>query len=544
MFYKLHYLTLLLIFLSGVKASATDPGAPKPKLIVGIVVDQMRYDYLTRYWHRFGNDGFRKLVNGGFNCSNTHHNYIPTYTGPGHASIYTGTTPAVHGIIGNDWYNRNAKRRMYVTEDTTMTGTGTTAYAGKMSPVNLLTTTFSDELRLASNLRSKVIGVALKDRGSILPAGHSANAAYWLEGSTGNWISSGWYLKALPEWVNTFNARKLPVEYVKNPWTTLYPIESYTASTADDTPYEDLFHGETKPVFPHSFPATNTNMYQMFTASPYGNNITKEFAITAMKAEELGKDSITDLLAVSFSSPDFIGHQYGTHAVETEDCYLRLDRDIAELITAAEEFVGKGNVLFFLTADHAAIPNVKFLADQQIPAGIYSGSRANEALQKHLNETYGIQKWVLSFYNDQIHLDHDLLRKNKIDADVMTEEIRRFFMQYKDIANVLTGKELSVNEYTWGIRSYVQKGFSAKRSGDVVLILEPGLVEYKSKGTDHGAGYTYDTHVPLLFYGWNISPGSTSRHINITDIAPTITQMLGIQAPSGCTGTVISELLK
>jgi len=243
-------LCLIVMLLAGFSVAAQDK--PKPKLIVGIVVDQMRYDYITRYWNKFGEGGFKKLVKEGYNCSNTHYNYIPTFTGPGHASIYTGTTPAVHGIISNDWYDRTQNKNVYVTEDSLSPGVGTTSVVGKMSPVFLQSTTVTDELRLASNLRSKVIGIALKDRSAIMPAGHSANAAYWFETATGNFISSEWYLKTLPEWVMRFNEKKLCAEYLKKPWTTLLPIESYTESTADDSPYEDLYAGETKPVFPHA----------------------------------------------------------------------------------------------------------------------------------------------------------------------------------------------------------------------------------------------------------------------------------------------------
>lgn len=518
-------------------------GAPKPKLVVGIVVDQMRYDYLIRYWDKFGENGFKKLVSGGISCTNTHYNYVPTYTGPGHTSIYAGATPSVHGIISNDWYSREINRNVYVTEDTTVSGTGSSAAAGKMSPKNLLSTNISDELRVGSNFRSKVIGVALKDRSSILPAGHSANAAYWFEPASGNFISSSWYINQLPSWVTDFNNKKLPAEYLKKPWTTLLPIEQYTESTADDSPYEDLYAGETKPVFPHNFPVLGPNNYEFVKSSPAGNVLTKEFALAAMKAEELGKDEFTDILAISFSSPDYIGHQFGTHAIETEDNYLRLDIEIADLITQVEAYAGKGNVLFFLTADHAAIPNVKFLQDHKIPAGIYNIAGTSDTLNKFLNAKYGSQKWVLAFDNDQVYLDHMLLEKNKISLSEMTNEISKFLMQFKGVAGILTAEDLTKNEYTFGIRSLIQKGFYAKRSGDLAMILEPGLVEYKTKGTTHGAGYTYDTHVPLLFYGWKIKKGSYPGHVDITDIAPTLSQILSIQPPSGTTGKVIEFVL-
>ncbi len=274
---------------------------------MGIVVDQRRYDYLTRYWNKLGEGGFKKLVNEGFNCTNTHYNYIPTYTAPGHASIYTGTTPSVHGIISNDWFDRKKKANIYVTTDQMVKATGTNDYAGKMSPVNLLTTTFCDELKLASNLRSKVIGVALKDRSSILPAGRSADAAYWFESATGNFISSSWYMDSLPQWVRNFNNKKHAEKYKAQHWTTLLPIEKYVESTPDDTEYEDLFPGEERPVFPHRFDNNATINYEFIRRTPFGSTLTKDFALAAMAEENLGKDEFTDVLAISFSSPDYEG---------------------------------------------------------------------------------------------------------------------------------------------------------------------------------------------------------------------------------------------
>jgi predicted AlkP superfamily pyrophosphatase or phosphodiesterase len=521
---------------------ASNPDRQKPKLIVGIVIDQMRYDYLTRYWEGFGDGGFKKLVREGFNCTNTHFGYIPTYTGPGHASIYTGTTPAVHGIIANNWFDRNIRRSVYVTEDTTQRGVGVMGTNGRMSPSRMLTTTLGDEIRLASNLRSKVVGISLKDRGAILPAGHSATSAYWFETGSGNWITSSFYMNELPAWVVEFNNRKRAAALVSKPWTPLMPLSFYKESTEDDNPYEDLFGGESKPVFPH-FLSSPDSTYGRVNYSPVGNTLTIEFALAALQNESLGRDDDCDLLAVSFASPDYVGHQYGTHAIETQDIYLRLDRELADFIAEVENRVGKNEVLFFLTSDHGAIPNVLFLRDQRIPAGIFNEAGISDSLRKYLNRKFGLQKWVLAIDNEQIYLDHQLLVQQRMEIKTITDEIRRFLLGVDGIANVLTAEELSVNDYTWGIRSLVQKGFYPRRSGDLVIILEPGMVEYKSKGTTHGSGYTYDTHVPLIFYGAGIKPGIKVSYTDITDIAPTLSQILGIQPPSGCTGKVIEEIV-
>lgn len=538
---RLH--TLILV-LSVISAIAQNPDQPKPRLIVGIVVDQMRYDYLTRYWHRYGNDGFRKLYREGHAFTNTHFNYVPTYTGPGHASIYSGCTPSAHGIISNNWYDRKQRKVVYVTDDSLVKGAGTMGAAGKMSPRPMISTTISDELRIASNMRSKVVGIALKDRSAILPAGHSANGAYWYEGATGNWISSTWYMNELPPWVQSFNKDSIAKKLLKETWSPLLPIDQYTESTADEVAYEDLLAGHLRPVFPYNFAQNAPGNYEVIKYIPAGNSLTKEFALAALRGEQLGKDEFTDILAISFSSPDYAGHQFGTHAMEMEDMYLRLDLELADLIRQIENEVGKGQALFFLTADHAAIPNPQFLRDRKVPAGIFNITQVKDSLTRYMNARYGAQSWILALEDDQVYLDHQLLSKNKLDYDEVCDDLAKVLLGIDGVAYTLTASDLQKAEFTFGIRSLVQKGFYPKRSGDVVLMLEPGLIEYKAKGSTHGSAYTYDTHVPLIFYGTGISKGITTRSVEITDIAPTLAQMLGIQPPNTATGKILDEVFK
>lgn len=535
-------LLMLMITLSSFSALAQNPDQPKPRLIVGIVVDQMRYDYLTRYWHRYGTEGFRKLFREGHAFTNTHFNYVPTYTGPGHASIYTGCTPSAHGIISNNWYDRKQKKVIYVTDDSLVKGVGTMAAAGKMSPRPMISTTISDELRIASNMRSKVMGIALKDRGAILPAGHSANGAYWYEGATGNWISSSWYMDALPPWVQSFNKDSVAKKLLKEIWTPLLPTDQYKESTSDEVAYEDLLAGHTRPVFPYNFAQNAPGNFDVIKYIPAGNTLTKEFALAALRGEQLGKDEFTDILAISFSSPDYAGHQFGTHAIEMQDMYLRLDLELADLIRQIENEVGKGQVLFFLTADHAAIPNPQFLLDRKIPAGIFNITQVKDSLVRYMNSRYGMQSWILALEDDQVYLDHQLLSKNKLDYEEVCDDLAKVLLGFDGVAYTLTASDLQKGEFTFGIRSLVQKGFYPKRSGDVVLMLEPGLIEYKAKGSTHGSAYTYDTHVPLIFYGAGISKGITTRFVEITDIAPTLAQMLGIQPPNTATGKTLEEV--
>lgn len=537
-------LTFLILSLISSNLHAVSPDQPKPKLIVGIVVDQMRSDYLTRYWNKYGDDGFKKLAREGYNCANTHFNYNVTFTSPGHASIYTGTTPSVHGIIGNDWYNRELKQMVYVTWDPETKGTGSDSYNGTMSPANLMVTTFGDELRLASNLRSKVISVSLKDRGAILPGGRTANEVYWSDNATGNWISSNWYMNTLPEWVVKFNSEKRADAILHTVWNPLLPISEYTESTADNMEFEYLQPGETQPVFPHRFDNTADLNYELLRNSPFSNTMTKDFALQAMRESQLGKDEFTDLLAISFSATDYIGHDYGTHSIETEDAFIRLDLDLADLIKQVEDYAGKQNVVFFLTSDHGVVPISKFLTDHKVASALFSARQLNDSLNNYLYSVYGTKQWISKIYKNQVYLDQQLLTENKIPEREIKEKIADFLRNYKGVDQVLINEDLFTNDYTTGMRHLMQNGFYRRRSGDVIFTTDPGLLVYGPRGTDHGSGYTYDTQVPLIFYGKDIPKGSTSRQVHITDIAPTITQMLGIQSPNGSTGKVIEEVIK
>ena len=302
----------------------------KPKLVVGIVVDQMRYDYLTRFESKLGEGGFKRMMREGFNCKNNHFNYVPTYTGPGHTSVYTGTTPKYHGIISNNWYDKDLKTSVYCAQDDSVSSVGTEGKAGKMSPHRMLTTSFADENRLFTQMRGKTIGIAIKDRGAILPAGHTANAAYWFHGmDEGVWITSTFYREDLPDWVKTFNASRSVDSYFKV-WDTFMPIESYIESGSDLNDFERGFTGKSTATFPYDLASLKSENggYDILKTTAYGNSMTLDFALAALKGEALGQDDDTDVLAVSFSSTDYVGHNFGVNSKEVEDTYVRLDRDL------------------------------------------------------------------------------------------------------------------------------------------------------------------------------------------------------------------------
>ena len=517
-----------------------------PKLVVGIVVDQMRYDYLTRFWNHFDEGGFKRLVNDGFNCKNNHFNYAPTSTGPGHTSVYTGSAPATHGVIGNNWYDKVADEEVYCASDDSYASVGTTSDAGKMSPHRMNVTTITDELRLHTQMRGKTIAVAFKDRGAVLPGGHTANAAYWFHGSDeGNWITSTYYMNELPKWVNSFNSSD-KVEQYKKPWTTAKPINTYVESGSDNNTYEGLLDGEATPMFPHDLPKLweGNGKYNILKVTPYGNSITTDFAIAAIEGEDLGKDQNTDFLAVSFSSTDYVGHFYGVNSKEIQDTYIRLDADLQRLFKTLDKKVGEGEYTVFLTADHGAVNVPAYLKDQKIPAGYIEFDDMKSEFEEFLKYKFGTTDIIKNFSNYQYFLDHKVIKNMDIEVADAQQIIAKELLNYEGVDRVYTGQQMWQNNYTSGIPYILQNGYNQKRSGDVLLVLKPGVISYSRTGSTHGSPQIYDTHVPLLFYGKGVKKGSTNQRTEIPDIAPTLASMLGIAFPNGTTGKPIIEVLE
>ena len=525
------------------KNSAEDPDvANKQGLVVGIVIDQMRYDYLYRFWNKYGEGGFKRLVKEGFLFGNANYSYVPTYTAPGHACIYTGTTPAYNGIISNEWYDRDLMKTIYCVNDTTVKPVGTTSISGKMSPRNMFTNTVTDELRLATNMRSKVVGISLKDRGAILPAGHAANAAYWHDPYSNNWVSSTYYMKELPHWVSKFNERKMIDSLLSKPWKTLLPIDQYTESTADDNSYEGLFKGESKPVFPHDLPSLRAVESELIRETPFGNTFTMEFALAAIRGENLGKGSVTDFLAVSFSSTDYVGHMYGTNAIELEDTYLRLDKDLETLLDFLDQWTGK-NYQLFLTADHGAVNNPGYATDQRLRSGQFRSGEMSDSLKKYIASIYGSDTIISSAGAHNIFLNRAYLQSKKISIQEVQEKCKAFVLGFKGVCTAMTATELEKGLNRSGIYSFIQNGFNHQRSSDVSIQLLPGWISwYTQTGTTHGSGYSYDTHVPLIFYGKKIRAGYSAVPVSICDIAPTISYLLNIEFPNGNIGKPLVEI--
>ena len=531
--------SLLLCFFSTISFSQT----AKPKLVVGLVIDQMRWDYLYRYNALYGNGGFKRLLKQGFSNENTFIPYVPTYTAVGHTCVYTGSVPAITGIVGNNWFDKTTNKNVYCADDSTVKTVGSTSNAGVMSPANMWTTTIGDELRLSNNFKSKVIGIALKDRGAILPAGHSANAAYWFDASVGKWITSSYYMNNLPTWVDQFNAKDYAGNYMSKDWNTLMPISKYDLSTADDKPYENKIRGENGVVFPHKLSEISAAYrYESFKTTPFANTFTFDFAKAAVENEKMGAGAVTDFLALSISSTDYIGHSFGPNSVEIEDTYLRLDKDIADFLSYLDKKLGAGNYLFFLTADHGVAHIPAFMKENKLPAGTFEDADIARELNSLLDSTFGLKKVVQSVMNYQVYLNNDAIESAGKSIDAVKNLIIKTLKKKPYVIAAFATEDIANTTLPQPQKEMMVNGYNPKRSGDIQFTFKPGYFDGGAKGTTHGLWNPYDSHIPLLWFGWKVKPGKTNREVYMTDIAPTIAAMLQIQMPNGSVGKVITEV--
>ena len=534
---KFFKLIFVLCAICGFTQAQAQPA--RPKLVVGLVVDQMRWDYLYRYQDRYCEGGFKRLLNEGFSYENCRIPYIPSVTAIGHTSIYTGSVPSIHGIAGNNFMKDGKKT--YCTEDNTVKPVGSNGKAGMESPRNMWCTTIGDELRIATNDRSKVIGVAIKDRAAILPAGHHANGAYWFDPEAGKFITSSFYMDKLPAWVNNFNKQNLPKKYLSEKWNTLYPIDTYKQSTADDTNYEWEVKPGVKPVLPLDLPSLHKKYgYDILRSTPFGNSYTLEMAKAAIAGENLGGSEETDFLAVSCSCTDVIGHQVGPNAVEIEDTYLRLDKDFADFFNYLDQKVGKGNYTVFLSADHGGMNNAQFLLDRRIPAGDWNTKTAQKELNEMLKAKYpSADKLVTWVSNYQVFFDTQKIDSLGLDYAAIKQDAVNLLKKNKMVQYACDMEKASIESIPEEIKYRIINGYNHERSGGVQVILKPAHYSNGMKGTTHGAWNGYDTHIPLVFMGWGIQHGASTKPCYMTDIAPTVCALLHIQAPNGCIGEPI-----
>ena len=521
-----------------------------PKIMIGIVVDQMCYDYLYRFEKNYSENGFKKLMNEGSHLKNMHFNYIPTYTGPGHASIYTGTTPSSHGIIANDWLERSSNQNVNCVGDNSVKGIESSPTYGSSSPHRLKTNTVSDLLKM-SNPESKVISMSIKDRGAILPGGHKSDGTYWFDYGKGTFITSSYYKTELPKWLHDFNQKNNATYYAKV-WTPLLEEDAY--SVVDDSPYERILGGKTTPTFPYDIPSLcliNSSL-QPFTMSPYANTMLTDLALNAIENENLGKDEFPDMLCISYSSPDIAGHAFGPDSKEIEDMYIRLDLELARFIRSLEKSFGKDGFILFLTADHGVVPVPQKLVDEGLPGGYVFVDQIINKLRALCESRFGID-CIIGQENLNIYLDHNLLENSKdsIDINQVLTLLEKEIMNTEGVKQTARGSKLIKRIKSQdNLVQMLREGFDPKRSGDLLLILEYGYLPKSSlspnphQGTSHGSGYTYDTHVPCLWYGAGIKKNEILQPLNITDIGPTLLELLNLPKSASISGSPINAILK
>lgn len=556
---KFKKLILTFLYLSSLPALLLAQGTTnqieRPKLVVGIVVDQMRWDYLYRLYGRYGEGGFRRLLNQGFTYENCMVDYIPSFTAVGHSTIYTGSVPTIHAIAGNDFIEQATGQMIYCSEDNSVKTVGINDpenKAGKMSPYNLKAATLTDQLKYATNFRSKVIGISLKDRGSIFPAGHAADAAYWFEPKTGKWITSTYYMQQLPKWLSDYNAQNMPQKYLKQDWKPTYPIDTYTESPDIKTlgQYETGFKGYETPTFPmKTSEMMKTLGVGLIQYTPYGNNITTDVAKLAIQNEHLGHNPSgdTDFLAISYSSPDKMAHHYSINTILTEDAYIKLDKEIEELLNYLDTQVGKGNYTVFLSADHAGTPNAKFMKQHNIPGEVLVIDNYLPELNQYLKSIYGYDNIVRSLLNYQVNLNYDLINQNKLNKESIKTNIITY-LQQKDAVlyavDMLKVSEASIPNF---LKNKIINGYNRRLSGEIQIVLKAGWYDFDypdpTKGGTHGTWGPDDAHIPFLLMGWGIPHGRTTKEIYMTDITPTIAALLRIQVPNGCIGKAVDYMM-
>jgi hypothetical protein len=521
----------------------------KPKLVIGIIVEQLRFDQLEKFRDQFSENGIRKLLNEGTYYKNASYNYMLTQSAPGHATIATGTEPSFHGITSDSWYLPLKNEMIYCTQDSRVNPVGGSFEAGLHSPVNLLSSTFSDELEMASKGKAKVFSIGLRESSAILSAGHSATGVYWYDNITGTWMSSSWYRDSLPSWVNDLNALRLSDAYLNNPWTLLRKKEDYTDCIPDSNSYESGFNGVN--YFPYDLKKMSSKGvinvkrdYSLLRETPFGNSFTKDLALRLMKEERLGKHDVTDFLAINFSSTDYIGHRFGPSSIEAADAIFRLDKDIEQLLTYINDSIGKKNVLIYFTAAHGVSEIPAILEKSHIPTGYFKQTEALQLLKSYLNAVYGQGDWVKGYYEKQIFLNRTLIEDAKIPLEEIQKRIARFLVQFSGVASAYPYTAFEANDFSNGHLKRIVNSFTPQRSGDVIITLNPGWVEKSDYVTNHNSPYEYDSHVPLIWYGWTVNRASVTRKVSITDIAATLSSLCKVPYPNACTGEPLVELMR
>jgi predicted AlkP superfamily pyrophosphatase or phosphodiesterase len=521
----------------------------KPKIVIGIVVEQLRFDQLEKIRDELGENGIRKLLNEGTTFRNASYGYLLTQGAPGYATINTGTEPAFHGIPSDNWYEPLKNELIFCTKDIRVNPVGGSFENGLHSAANLLSTTFSDELRLSSNRRSKAFGIGFKEYSAIFGAGHIGNAAYWFDERTGTWMTSSYYMKELPGWVNDFNALRFSDKYLSGQWDRLRDETSYSMALPDSSVYEAGFDGRV--VFPYDLNKMSMSgglikrrEYTLLKETPFSNSMTTDFAIRLLEQEGLGTGDQTDYLSIAYSATDFIGHRFGPSSMEAYDALFRLDREIEQLLTWLNDKIGKKNILVYFTAAHGVSEVPAILEANRIPAGYFRQNQAVQLLRSYLNATYGQGEWVRGYHERQIFLNRTLIEDAKIPLEEIQNKVSRFLIQFSGVAAAYPSYAFEKDNFTNGHLRKISNSYSPLRSGDVMVILQPGWVDRGEYVTNHNSPFDYDSHVPLIWYGWSVNRAVVNRKVNITDIAATLSAIVRIPLPNACSGDPLPEIIR
>ena len=541
---KIILFSFIILINFSVKSQIKRTAPEKPKLVITIFVEGMRYDYLYKFWDKFTEGGFKRLINHGKYYQNAQYDYLYTKSACGYATLVTGANPSQHGIVNNYWYKRLTNRKEYCISDRKQKIIGAENNFYGYSPKSLLTSTFSDELKLSDYKLSKVISISPKDYAAVLCGGHLADAAFWTDDETGKWVTSSYYLSQLPKWVKRFNEKKFPDIYLSKIWNTYFPVEKYTDNTlGDDNSFEVGFIGGQK-TFPYDLSVLKekTASYRILNSTPFGNTYTKDFAISAIVNEDLGKDNYCDYLNIAFTATGNITEKFGIRSVELEDAYVRLDRDIKHFINFVNDYVGLENTIIILTSDRGSSDSPRLLREINMPGGYFKDKNSEVLLNSYLKAVYGVDNLIEYFNGTYLYLNRSKITDMKLDLNEIQQKVSDFMVDFTGVSDALTSYSLETRNYTSGLQMRAQNSYQKKRSGDISVILEPGYIP--GSDTEYGSGYRNYTQVPLIFFGWKIKSGKTDTPVSMTDVAPTLARILQIAYPNASTGKVLTGLLK
>ncbi len=521
------------------------PDGDRPALVVGIVVDGMKYEWIDKYWNLFGEGGLKKLVRQGITFSDVAVPFLMADIGSSHAAISTGAPPALNGIVSARWYSRIGRTEVHCTDDFLVRTIGSTVVTGRHSPKQLLTPALSDVLLLSSSNKSRVVSVSLMPEASVLLAGHLQASCYWFNQPEGNWVTSSYYKDQLPAWVSQFNQRNSSGNLMTREWNLLLADNLYECCPPDDNPFETGFYNQFK-TFPYKINRLRrqglSQDYEILTQVPFGNTLTTDFAITALLEENLGKDQHPDILWISYTAINRLNQLFGPDSREVADALLRLDMDIQRLIYQVEESVGREKSLFVLSSTHGTSRDPDYSRFMKLPGGYFRYRNAMALLNSYLTAIYGEGTWIDNYINHQVYLNERIIEEKKIPFLEIQDQAARFLTHFEGVARAIPSDRFITGALTQAWGDLFQNSFHPDRTGDLVLILQPGWIEENNSDSDSGSPHSYDRQVPLIWYGWGLKAGIYERPVTILDIAPTLARILRISRPEGSAGKPLVEL--